>query len=92
MNTLTVSATHARNNFFELLELVVSGQSVVIKRDTKEVAEIIPRKKTMDWKGLLQASRETHGIWKGHKTDSPLHKKGAWPTLGNWDRKIVRTK
>lgn len=87
-----MSATAARNNFFELLELVVSGKSVVIEKDTKEVAEIIPRKKTVDWKGLLQASREVHGIWKGQKYSSPFRKKGAWSTLGNWDRKVAHKK
>ena len=91
MNTLTVSATHARNNFFELLNLVISGKSIVVRKDTKEVAELIPRKKNTDWQALLQASAASHGILKKMSMkDSPLRRPGAWRSLGTWDKDKTR--
>lgn len=84
---MTVSATHARNNFFELLDLVVSGRTIVVKKDTKEVAEIVPRKQVLDWQGLLRASKASQGILRNFKlSDSPLRKPQAWKRLGTWDR------
>lgn len=88
MNTIRVSATSARNNFFELLNKVASGTQVIIERDSKEVAVLSPKKQTVDWIALKKASQATHGILKDYdpKRDNPFYGKKAWPNLGKWDR------
>lgn len=85
MNTITVSATHARNNFFELLNLVAVGQEVVIERDNKRVATLVPRKKTTDLKGLTKALERAAKGFVDNK-DNPLRRAGAGSFLGRWDR------
>ncbi len=57
MNTIRVSATAARNNFFELLNAVALGKSVIVERDHKEVAVIAPKKQTVNWVALKKASK-----------------------------------
>ena len=88
MNTIRVSATSARNNFFELLNQVASGTQVIIERDSKEVAILSPKNKTFDRAGLLKASRKIRGIFKDYniESDNPLRRKNAWPSLGKWDK------
>lgn len=86
MKTTTVSATYARNNFFELLNLVAQGSEIVIERDSKEIATITP-KKTTDWEGLKKAMDAAHGIMKDFKlSDSPLRGPKARKFLGKWDK------
>ncbi len=88
MNTTTISATAARNNFFEILNQVTMGKQFIIKKDAKEVAILTPTKviKT-DWVSLKKASKAIHGIWKDYdEEDNPLRRKNAWPTLGKWDK------
>ena len=86
MNTITVSATHARNNFFELLNQVALGREVIIKKDAKEIAVLSSRKTKTDWKALKKASLAVHGILKDYSIEeiSPLRKKGAWKRIGKW--------
>lgn len=88
MSTIRVSATAARNNFFELLNQVATGTQVIIERDSKEVAVISSTKKGTDLKGLLEASKRARGIFKNYdvEKDNPLRRKGAWPSLGKWDK------
>ncbi len=87
MNTLRVSATKARNNFFELLNQVAMGKSVIIERDSEEVAVISSKKRGFDREALLKASKKVHGIWKDYDPeDNPLRRKGAASFLGKWDR------
>lgn len=89
MNTLRISATKARNNFFELLNQVALGNTqVIIEKDSKEVALLSPKEKKMDWKGLKKAMKEVHGIWKDYdvERDNPLRRKGAADFLGKWDQ------
>lgn len=87
MNTIRVSATSARNKFFELLNQVALGTYVIIEKDTKEVAVLVPRKKKTDWAALLKASKRVHGIWKNYDPqDNPLRRKGAADFLGKWDK------
>lgn len=87
MNMLRVSATKARNNFFELLNQVAMGTEVIIERDSKEVATLSPRKTKTDWLALKRASKKIHGIWKDYDVnDNPLRRKGAWPAWGKWDK------
>lgn len=88
MNTLRVSATKARNNFFELLNQVAMGKQVIIEKDSKEVAVISPKETKTDWESLLKASKAVHGIFRGLSVEeiSPLRKKGAWKGFGQWDK------
>lgn len=87
MNTIRLSATSARNKFFELLDQVASGTQVIIEKDKKEIAIIIPKKTQTDWKGLMRASKAVHGILKDNTLEeiSPLRKKSAWKGFGAWD-------
>lgn len=87
MSTITVSATSARNNFFELLNQVELGTQVIIERDAKEVALLSPKKQTVNWVALKKASKAIHGTWKDYdENDNPLRRPGAWPTVGKWDK------
>lgn len=93
MNTIRVSATKARNNFFSLLEQVALGTQVIIEKDSKEVATLSPKKQKTDWAALLKASKKIHGIWKDYDPeDNPLRKKGAADFLGKWDKRNYRPK
>lgn len=87
MNTIRVSATKARNNFFDLLNQVTLGTQVIIEKDAKEVAVMVPKKTGLDWKSLLKAAKETHGILKDYDpNDNPLRRKSATNFLGKWDK------
>ena len=87
MNTIKVSATHARNNFFELLDKVSLGTQVVVEKNSKEVAVIIPKRRKTDLKGLTKAMNEAAGIFKDYDPkDNPLRKPGAADFLGKWDK------
>jgi len=87
MNTIRVSATSARNKFFELLNQVALGTQVIIERDSKEIAVLAPKKHKVDWVTLRKATKETHGILKDYNPeDNPLRRKGATSFLGKWDK------
>ena len=87
MSTIRVSATSARNNFFELLNQVAAGTQVIIERDSKEVAILAPKEHKIDWVEFKKASKAVHGIWKDYdEKDNPLRRSGAWPTVGKWDK------
>lgn len=88
MSTIRVSATSARNNFFELLNQVAAGTEVIIEKDSREVALISPKKQTIDWAALKKATKATHGILKDYdpKRDNPFYGKKAWSNLGKWDK------
>lgn len=94
MNTLRVSATKARNNFFELLNQVALGTQVVIERDKKEVAVLSSKSANFDWKSFRKAAKAAHGILKGYSIEeiSPLRAKGAWRGFGDWDKQSLRDK
>lgn len=93
MNTLRVSATKARNNFFELLNQVAAGKSVIIERDSKEVAIISQKSAEFDWVHLKKISKRTKGILKNYDPDdNPLRRKGAADFLGKWDRPDYKPK
>lgn len=88
MNTITVSATHARNNFFSLLDQVAKGDTeVVIKKDTLEIATLSAKKKTKtDWEGLKKAMDAAAGILKDFELEkSPLRDPKLTSRLGKWD-------
>ncbi len=46
---ITVTATKLRNNLFELLDKVAEGETIVIQRNHKEVARLLPLRKP-DWR------------------------------------------
>ncbi|PIP57474.1 hypothetical protein COX03_02840 [Candidatus Woesebacteria bacterium CG22_combo_CG10-13_8_21_14_all_39_10] len=78
MQTITWSATKARNEFFDLLTQVAMGQSFIVERDKKEVALVTPIKKGTDWKGLKKAMDALHGVAKDFDlSKSPLRNKRA---------------
>ncbi len=88
MNTVKVSATKARNNFFELLNQVVLGARIIIVKDRKEIAVLSPKKNKTDWKALRLATKKSHGALKDYDPeDNPLRKTGAADFLGKWDTK-----
>lgn len=88
MNTLRVSATKARNNFFELLNQVAMGKQVIIEKDSKEVAILSSNKQKTDWPGLLKASKKIHGMFKDYSINeiAPARNKQAWKGFGEWDK------
>lgn len=86
MKTIRVSATHARNNFFELLNLVARGQEVVVERDNKEVATIVPKRRGTDLKGLTKALNKAAKGFVYNEKDNPLRRPGAADFLGRWDK------
>ena len=88
MKTMRVSATHARNNFFELLNLVARGQEVVVERDNKEVATIAQKNKGTDLKGLTKALNKAAKGFVYDEKDNPLRRPGAADFLGKWDRNL----
>lgn len=94
MNIIRMSATAARNNFFELLNKVAAGQSVIIEKDKKEVAVLSPKETKTDWEGLKKASEATYGLLKEYTVEeiAPTRKKGAWGDFGNWDKGIDFTR
>lgn len=91
MNTMRVSATAARNNFFELLSQVAGGMRVTVVRDAKEVAEIVPKITKTDWKGLTKAMKASAGILKDYDPkDNPLRRLGSASYLGKWDKGLLK--
>lgn len=87
MSTIRVSATSARNNFFELLNQVALGTQVIIERDSKEVAVLVPKKQKINWVEFKKAAKAARGILKDYdpKRDNPFYGKKAWSNLGKWD-------
>jgi antitoxin (DNA-binding transcriptional repressor) of toxin-antitoxin stability system len=87
MSLQTLSATKARNNFFDLLDQVLLGKSFVVERNDKPVAMISNIKAQTDLKQLKIALKITRGILS--KTayagkDNVLRSKKAKRFLGNW--------
>ncbi|PIU28354.1 hypothetical protein COT08_01560 [Candidatus Woesebacteria bacterium CG07_land_8_20_14_0_80_44_9] len=64
MQTITWSATKARNEFFDLLTQVARGQSFIVEKDKKEVALVTPVKKGTDLVGLKKAMDALDGVAK----------------------------
>ncbi len=93
MNTIRVSATHARNNFFELLDQVAAGRSLIIEKDKMAIAQLIPHviEKRKN-KGLLKALDKAAKGFRYSTKDNPLRRSGAKNFLGNWDKDLVRIK
>jgi len=64
MQTITISATKARQEFFDLLMQVAIGNSFVVKKDNQEVALVSPIKRGTDLVGLKKAMDALHGVAK----------------------------
>jgi len=84
MQTIKVSATKARQEFFELLNLIALGKTrILIERDSKEVAVIEPAQRGTDLVGLKKSMNAlaASGAFKDFDlTKSPLRneKVKAW--------------
>lgn len=78
MQTITVSATKARQEFFDLLIQVAAGKSFIIKKDNLEVARVTPISRGTDLVGLKKAMDAIHGIAKDFDlSKSPLRGKAS---------------
>lgn len=86
MQTITWSATKARNEFFDLLNWVSSGKTVMIEKDKKLIATVVPVAKIGRNKGLLKDLNLASKGFFYSKLDNPLRKKGSGDFLGRWDR------
>ena len=91
MNTIRISATKARNSFFDLLNQVMLGTEVIVERDNKEVAVITPKKTKTNWTEFWKAAKAAKGILKDYSVDeiAPARKKEAWKGFGEWDKDII---
>lgn len=94
MNSITVSATKARNTFFSLLDEVAKGKEVVIEKDKKIVAVLKPQKQGTDWKALRKSLDVTYGLLKDYTVEeiAPAGSKDAWKGFGEWYKGIDFTK
>lgn len=87
MQTITWSATKARNEFFDLLTQVAMGQSFIVERDKEEIALVTPIKKGTDLVGLKKAMDALHGVAKDFDlSKSPLRGKAS----KRWFEKIAK--
>lgn len=80
MQTITVSATKARQDFFNILNAVSKGDSFIIKKDDEEVARVTPIVRGTDLVGLKKAldNLAASGAFKDFDlNDSPLRNKQA---------------
>jgi prevent-host-death family protein len=86
MNTIRISATAARNNFFDLLNQVATGVSVIIEKDNKSVAQVIPMVKTNErYKGLTKSLKKAAKGFVYSKNDNPLRRADAMRFLEKLD-------
>lgn len=85
---MRVSATKARNQFFELLNQVALGRQIIIEKDAKEVAVLVPKKQKTDWAAFRKAAKAAHGILKDYSIDEivSVRKADAWKGFGDWDK------
>ena len=80
MQTITVSATKARQEFFDLLTQVIAGKSFIVKKDNVEVARVTPIVRGTDLVGLkkaMDALRDSGAFKDFDLNDSPLRNKQA---------------
>ncbi len=87
MNTLRFSATAVRNNFFDLLDQVAAGRNIVVEKDKKIVAKLIPASIVKPRnRGLMKALKAASKGFVYSKEDNPLRRLGASNFLGRWDK------
>lgn len=94
MNTIRLSATSARNKFFDLLNQVALGTQVIIEKDNKEIAVLLPKKQNFNWKEFSKAAKAAHGILKDYTINEivPVREKDAWKGFGDWDERSKSSK
>lgn len=66
---MQISAFEAENKLAELLDLVETGQEIIITRHGKQVARLGPIQKTFDREGARQAVEDIKKMRKGMKLD-----------------------
>ncbi len=49
MITITATATEMKNNFGKYLNLIMTGQEVIITKNGQEVGRLIPKEKTVSY-------------------------------------------
>lgn len=90
MHTLRLSATAARNKFFELLNQVAQGTHVIIEKDNKEIAILSPRTTKTDWKYLHKAVKNAKGILRNYSPEeiAPASAEKQWSHIKDWSRDL----
>ena len=66
LRAMNISIKEAKNKFSELVRRAEAGETVVVTRDGKPVADVVPhvpRKGGIDW-DALEAFKKEHGITK----------------------------
>jgi prevent-host-death family protein len=84
MPTLTIQSGEARAKFRDLLDQVMSGKDVIIERNGKSVAVMIPATDYQEIRGKLdgvRAVRETAAAYETLKTDSAIHPEEGTATI-----------
>lgn len=93
MQTITISATKARQDFFNIFNKVFAGTEVLVMKDGKQIIRMSPMEVSDGWvskrKKLLKSLAKTHGTVKEiNLEDSPLRGKKSVEWLGKWDKGI----
>lgn len=93
MQTIKVSATKARQEFFDIFNKVFAGTEVLVEKDGKQTIRMVPMVAPEDGvakrKKLLMSLAKTHGAVKDFKLeDNPLRGKKSIKWLGQWDKGI----
>lgn len=91
MQTMTISATKARNDFFNIFSAVYSGIEVFVEKDKKQMIKMIPVTIPNSYDAkmdrLAKAMNKTHGILKKFDLDkSPFRGRKSIEWLGKWDQ------
>lgn len=88
MQTIKISATKARQEFFQILNWVFSGKSILVEKDNVVVASIVPPTTAFETRnrGLIKALDRASKGFSYSKSDNPLRRKGAASFLGRWDK------
>ena len=84
MQTIKVSATKARNDFFNLFNVVFSGTEVFVEKDKRQIIKMVPIVKDTRNSGLLKALDLASSEFSYSKANNPLRRKGAADFLGKW--------
>ena len=77
MTLIKISATEARNRFFELIQMVAyKGDPVVIKKNNKDFVRIVAEKRlTGDFISIEEVIKQTYGMCAdADKEDWPYEK------------------
>ncbi|KAA3610745.1 MAG: type II toxin-antitoxin system Phd/YefM family antitoxin [Calditrichaeota bacterium] len=54
---ITISVTNFRNNMFTYLEKIEAGETIILERNKKEVARLVPSKQT-NWRERMSSKPE----------------------------------